>query len=98
MRPMPDRRHRGITSSNRRGNMTVELIDVERFAEADRIPEVLRRLASTQIPAEKQPRALHDGLPLFNNLYTVITNQVQDDYLAGKFASGDFITRLDVAF
>jgi hypothetical protein len=82
----------------REGNMTVELIDVERFAEADRIPEVLRRLASTQIAAEKHPRARHDGLACFNYLYTVITNQVQDDYVAGKFASGDFITRLDVAF
>src|SRR5579864_4424965 len=98
MRPMPDRRHRGITSSNGRGKMTVELIDVERFAEADRIPEVLRRLASTQIAAEKHPRAHRDGLACFNYLYTVITTQVQDDYLAGKFTSGDFITRLDVAF
>jgi len=78
--------------------MTVELIDVERFAEADRIPEVLRRLASTQIAAEKHPRARRDGLACFNYLYTVITTQVQDDYLAGKFTSGDFITRLDVAF
>jgi len=76
----------------------VELIDAERFAEAERIPEVLRRLAATQVEAEKHPLAHRDGLACFNHLYTVITGQVQDDYLAGKFASGDFITRLDVMF
>ena len=76
----------------------MKLIDVERFAEAERIPEVLRRLAATQVEAEKHPLAHRDGLACFNHLYTVITGQVQDDYLAGKFASGDFITRLDVMF
>jgi len=78
--------------------MTVEPIDADRFAEADRIPEVLRRLAAVQVEAEKQPLAHRDGLACFNHLYTVITGQVQDDYLAGKFANGDFITRLDVSF
>jgi hypothetical protein len=78
--------------------MTVELIDADRFAEADRIPEVLRRLAAVQVEAEKHPLAHRDGLACFNHLYTIITGQVQDDYLAGNFASGDFITRLDVAF
>jgi len=78
--------------------MTVEPIDADRFAEADRIPEVLRRLDAVQVAAEKQPRSSHDGLACFNHLYTVITRQVQDDYLAGKFANGDFITRLDVSF
>jgi hypothetical protein len=76
----------------------VELIEVDRFAEADRIPEVLRRLERTQVAAEKHPGARRDGLACFNYLYTVITNQVQRDYLAGGFANGDFITRLDVAF
>ena len=78
--------------------MTVEPIDADRFAEADRIPEVLRRLDAVQVAAEKQPRSSHDGLACFNHLYTVITRQVQDDYRAGKFANGDFITRLDVSF
>ena len=78
--------------------MTVEPIDADRFAEADRIPEVLRRLAAVQVEAEKHPLARRDGLACFNHLYTVITGQVQDDYLAGNFANGDFITRLDVSF
>lgn len=76
----------------------MELIDADQFAEADRIPEVLRRLEMTQVAAEKHPLATGDGLACFNHLYTVITKQVQKDYLAGRFASGDFITRLDVAF
>ena len=78
--------------------MTVELIDADQHAEALRIPEVLKRLKQTQVDAETQPLGLRDGLACFNHLYSVITGQVQEDYLDGKFASGDFITRLDVAF
>jgi hypothetical protein len=78
--------------------MTVDLIEADQFAEADRIPEVLRRLAAVQVEAEKHRLGHRDGLACFNHLYSVITGQVQDDYLAGRFASGDFITRLDVAF
>ncbi len=78
--------------------MTVELIDADQHAEALRIPEVLKRLKQTQMDAETQPTGRRDGLACFNHLYSVITGQVQEDYLDGKFASGDFITRLDVAF
>ncbi|HLK42457.1 MAG TPA: DUF5995 family protein [Thermoleophilia bacterium] len=78
--------------------MSVELIDPGQFAEADRIPEVLERLKKTQAVAETQPLGLRDGLACFNYLYTIITRQVQRDYLDGKFTNGDFITRLDVAF
>ncbi|HZQ85891.1 MAG TPA: DUF5995 family protein [Acidimicrobiales bacterium] len=78
--------------------MSVELIDPDQHAEAERIPEVLKRLGTTQVAAEHEPRGRRDGLACFNHLYTVITAQVQRDYLDGKFSDGDFITRLDVAF
>jgi hypothetical protein len=78
--------------------MSVELIDPDQHAEAERIPEVLKRLAQTQDAAQEHPRGLRDGVACFNHLYTVITGQVQKDYLDGLFSDGDFITRLDVAF
>ena len=78
--------------------MSEELIDAGQYAEGDRVPEVLRRLAAVQDAAEVQPLGLRDGLACFNYLYRVITEQVQRDYEAGTFADGDFITRLDVAF
>jgi hypothetical protein len=78
--------------------MSEELIDVDQFAEGDRVPEVLRRLARVQEAAEVQPLGLRDGLACFNYLYRVVTEQVQRDYEDGQFSDGDFITRLDVAF
>jgi len=78
--------------------MTVQLIDADEYVETERVPEVLKRLGDVQAAAEAHPLGLRDGLACFNHLYTVITSQVQDDYLDGSFSNGDFITRLDVAF
>jgi hypothetical protein len=78
--------------------MSEGLIEVDLYAERDRVPEVLRRLAGVQETAEVQPLKLRDGLACFNYLYRVITEQVQRDYEDGQFRDGDFITRLDVAF
>ncbi len=78
--------------------MTVELIAADRHTEAERIPTVLRRLAEVQETADAQPLGRRDGLACFNYLYRKITSEVQGDYLDGRFSSGDYITRLDVAF
>lgn len=78
--------------------MTLELIDADHYVEAQRIPTVVDRLKEVQTAAETHPLGRRDGVACFNYLYHVVTSQVQRDYLDGKFADGDFITRLDVAF
>jgi Family of unknown function (DUF5995) len=78
--------------------MTLKFIDADHHIEAQRIPTVLDRLKEVQAAAEAHPLGRRDGVACFNYLYSVITGQVQRDYLDDKFADGDFITRLDVAF